>query len=566
MINYLEKYNNLPKDLRDKISAPHVMKAIHEVEEKYGVTLAALIMRVMVRDLELSKLKDYFVFEHGLEGKRAEELVKELRERVFSEIANYLDYISAQDMGLEAPAADGEMDAYAERFGLSQKTEEEKPAGEKTIGANFYFSIEDEDEVQKQAKDMSALDKREQIAAQTEAQIDRVIGEINVIFSSEDMLRRLRQIVKTYLRGVRDRIDTRHALERDAMSGGLSLDPEIADDIMQIVDKLRAEEAAHVGRPVPKRRLTLPEDMLKPANGAPVATGRDAAYDFAKLAAKPMPAPSGEDAMIHFDSPSTESLEIPPVASETQAEDQGIVVEQAQPSEEEKEAARQKAEEEAKKKLIEEKEKALVLDLKKAETLATAPKPPLVGPMPQPIVLEGAKTEKNVVSQDANNPGEGEKREAPPTEFNPGKMAKARNMVPHSDDFLRLNKQLSSSSGKVRMDDIKKGQKIGGPLEEIGSMNLADFRRISKSPKEAVTRISQLFSMLEEEGFNRKMAGQRAWRQNPVNKLYLAIGQESLIEKKDIQKIIEGRKAQGKEYLSKDEFDAIMELNKKIRY
>jgi hypothetical protein len=313
MINYLEKYNNLPKDLRDKISAPHVMKAIHEIEEKHTVNLAALIMRVMVRDIGVDELRNFFVFEQSMEATKADALVKELRERVFSEIANYLDYISTKKAEEEKVAAD-ELGNYAERFGLTPGKEEEAESESKPLGANFYFSIEDEDEVRKQAKDMGGLDRREQIAAQVEAQIDKIIGEINVIFSSEDMLRRLRQIIKTYLRGVRDKIDTKQALERDIMSGGLSLDEEIADDILSIVDKLNDEETKHPGRIVAPKKFILPEDMMKEAvSGVAGAKTpmRDAAYDFGKLSARKPAAPSAEDAMIKFDSgaPSNETSE-----------------------------------------------------------------------------------------------------------------------------------------------------------------------------------------------------------------------------------------------------------------
>jgi hypothetical protein len=216
--------------------------------------------------------------------------------------------------------------------------------------------------------------------------------------------------------------------------------------------------------------------------------------------------------------------------------------------------------------LIKEKEKALILDLSKqdkSQSPEIKSSASQVGQTPRPVAMPKAPDS----SLNVPTVGEKAKEEAPDAEFHPGKMAKARNMVPGSDDFLRLNKQLQGGAGKVRMVDIKQGQqRISGPLEEISSMTLSEFRRLSKSPKEAVAKIGNMFKLLEEEGFNKKMAGIKAWRQNTVNQLYLSIGQESLIEKKDIQKIIENRKANQKDYLSKDEFDAIMELNKKLRY
>ena len=116
------------------------------------------------------------------------------------------------------------------------------------------------------------------------------------------------------------------------------------------------------------------------------------------------------------------------------------------------------------------------------------------------------------------------------------------------------------------MEDIKKVTKLGGPLEEVGSMTLVDFRRISEDPEEGVAKIMEMFELLEEDGFSKRLAGVKSWRQSPINKLYLAIGQESIIKQQDIKKIVETRKKDKKEYLSQEEFDAIMELNKKLRY
>ena len=86
MINYLEKYNNLPTELKDKISAPHVMSAIHDMEEKYSVKLATVVMRVMVKDLDIERLNDYFVYENGIDAEQVKELLHELQDKVFSEI------------------------------------------------------------------------------------------------------------------------------------------------------------------------------------------------------------------------------------------------------------------------------------------------------------------------------------------------------------------------------------------------------------------------------------------------------------------------------------------------
>ena len=53
MITYLEKFNSLPKELRDKISSHEVMTIIGELERKYAISLASVVMRVMIKELNI---------------------------------------------------------------------------------------------------------------------------------------------------------------------------------------------------------------------------------------------------------------------------------------------------------------------------------------------------------------------------------------------------------------------------------------------------------------------------------------------------------------------------------
>jgi 2-oxo-4-hydroxy-4-carboxy--5-ureidoimidazoline (OHCU) decarboxylase len=48
--------------------------------------------------------------------------------------------------------------------------------------------------------------------------------------------------------------------------------------------------------------------------------------------------------------------------------------------------------------------------------------------------------------------------------------------------------------------------------------------------------------------------------------LYLNLGQDSIVLKKPVSVVVEERKSAGLEYLTNDEFNAIMALNKELRY
>ncbi len=565
MINYLEKYNNLPKDLRDKISAPHVMEAIRDMEKKYSVNLAGVVMRIVVKELKVNELLNFFVYNIGISAEKAEGVIEELKEKVFSEVSNYLDYINKEEEE-ELEKKDDLSDVPE----LSVKTKTDGIKIEQNSQkADFYFSIEDEDEVRKQSRDFSDLDKREQVAKQVEDKIADIMGKINVIFSSEEMSGRLKMVLKTYLRGVRDQVDTKLALERVVGKGGLGLDEEISDDILKIVNVINEDEKAHPGRVIKPKSFSLTEDkqVAETKDFMGSSLGGDADYDFSKL---------GDDVKkekedsLKLDNKSLVQIDVDNkvednVKTENKEEDKIIKPEtenkeEAKVSEpkienkkEEKEEKKENKKEESVKDIeienkteqVKEKEKELVLDLSKAME-----------------VIE--KKEKDIKS-DKHIDNEETDREV--KDFSPGMIAKARNKQPAKIDTQKVSlKQFGDMAGKVKMEDIKKVSKLGGTLEEVGSMSLVDFRRISKDTKITIAKIMGMFKLLEEDSFSKRLAGIKAWRKSPVNRLYLSLGQESIVKQKDIKEVIEIRKKDKKEYLSQEEFDAIMELNTKLRY
>jgi len=543
MINYLEKYNNLPKDLRDKISAPHVMEAIHTMEKDYSINLAGVVMRVVVKDLRIDELPNFFVYTVGINSDKADKLIKELKKSVFSEISNYLDYINKEDQ------SDSKKDD-ADKKKIRINSDEIK-IGKNNTSADFYFSIEDEDEVRRQAQDFSSLDKREQVAMQVETKIANVMGKINVIFSSEDMSHRLQGVLKTYLRGVRDRVDTKLALERKVENGGLGLDDEISDDILRIVDVINKDEAEHPGRVIKPKEFPLPEDKQVGNNdgskNSSLKGGLD--YDFGKLAKEAKPEAEEPEPEIRTDDSSDDNEK----EKENKEKDEG----------EEKidfgESENKEGDEDSKKQAD---KQDFVLDLSSDLKKDTED----VDDNDNDKSLDN----KELAKKDPEPNEENDKKEELTDDtnaFSSGMIAKARNRQSASKEIKEISaKQFGDMAGKVKMEDITKVSKLGGPIEELGSMTLLDFRRINKEPDKASIKIIEMLELLEEDSFSKRMTGIKAWRKSPLNKLYLAIGQESIIKQKNIKQITEIRKKDKKDYLSQEEFNAIMELNTKLRY
>jgi len=130
----------------------------------------------------------------------------------------------------------------------------------------------------------------------------------------------------------------------------------------------------------------------------------------------------------------------------------------------------------------------------------------------------------------------------------------------------RFEAENLSQSTKARIEDVKFVPKVMGPIDEIKYLDLTAFRRLGGDPFKTAEKIKSKLALLEEESYGKRLEGIKAWRLSPIFKLYLALGGLSISANKPIDVIIEERKLAGGEYLTADEFRAIMDLNKNLRF
>lgn len=107
---------------------------------------------------------------------------------------------------------------------------------------------------------------------------------------------------------------------------------------------------------------------------------------------------------------------------------------------------------------------------------------------------------------------------------------------------------------------------VMGPVDEIRSINLADFRKLAENPAEAADKILQKISLLEDESLLKKAQGVTAWHDSEIYKVYLQIGAASMSEKKPIEQVIRELREKGKLYLAPEEFNVVADLNRKLSY
>jgi len=454
MFDYLQQFNNLPQNLRDQVSSPSAMARISELEAKYKVDLAIVVMKLMVKSLSFANLPSYLNGELLLSPETANQLVRDLKEKIFAPLSDY--------------------------FGLSSE--------------------------------MRALD--------IEKDIEVIIKEAGLVLPSALAVSRFKNIIAIYVRGVRSKIDTRNTLAKDVKIGGLNLSPEEIDRVLKICDTRVAKTSASASTaPAPATRLDKIIETVDKA-GAPAAE-----YNLKQALAKgEVKSPSGIklDTKHELEKPDAQ-LDLPKPADKL-------------------DLPKPKPELELKPK-PELKEPARVEEKPKAEIKPAAPKAAPIISAPAPKVAPAAPKAASPAPK-------------PAPKSAPVSMAAARN--------LANQKVPAPAAAKPQMHDIKPMPKVMGPIEELQFLDVVNFRHLGTTPADMTAKIFMKIKLLEKDGYDKMVAGVRAWRQSPVNRLYLRLGQEAIAKGQSMKGVSEARKNSSQEYLSMEEIEAIVSLNGKL--
>lgn len=532
MLSYLEKFNNLPADIRSGVSEPAVMQAISELEKKYEVNLASTIMKVMIKEIPILDLSKFFVFEHAMEKRQAEALVDELKNKVFFGVKDYLGIIT---------------EVEEEAMSEIKEQEEANDAPLPVQSSGFFFSSEDEEEVKELAQKLKTFKPKKPAPPPVdfEAVINKTKNDTSLSYSSDELNKRFEQILLTYLKGIRNKIDAKAALSKGIDSGGLGMKEIFADNVIALLDKNKEafKSSALADRPeksFKKERLEKPavEKPGKPGLDIGLGQARDVDYDFKALANKNKEA--GKD----------DSQSESPALKDVPDRDSSP-----------REAA---------------KESSISFKLDDIKNIPKDRKgPPSAKPELEEIVpppgtknIESAskapdalaEVKPKAVKVDVDH---GQKVPAD-VQSASGARQKEKSREPAKEKPSILHRQ--AKQGKVKMDDVKFVPKLTGPVDELQEMNLLNFRRLAADPEVAANKIKEKLDFLEDEGYSQRLKGIEAWRLSPLNKMYLSVGNESISNNKPIDEILEEKKAGPQDFITQNEFDAIMQLNKDLRF
>lgn len=389
----------------------------------------------------------------------------------------------------------------------------------------------------------------------TEEKIDQLLKNNAVSFSSQELINRFRLISKTYLHGVRSKIDTRLVMQKSIDAGGLGLSTEKTDQLLNLLDG----QAPTIDS---SKKSSALDNLIKTHTIQPEYSLANSIEERKKkmLATKNLPV---EEVLTSL------PLEKAPVKILPKPD----VVPSNLPV-----AEVEKKEEIKKEKIAEPDEVAAFLKKisQNQDQEAEKPKPVSVPSAPAPAVVkkvsEGEFEIKIQPSSKEIKPETKTPLVEKPKPVDQGvtfKPIPTANLVtppmPINSYGLKVAPVTASSEqGRVRMDDVRTAPRVMGPIEELRFLDLANFRRLGASPAEATAKIFSKIKLLEKSGYDRMTAGIAAWRQSEVNRLYLIMCRESAFKAKPILEIMEHLKASGKNYLTVEEIDAIMLLNAKL--
>ena len=114
--------------------------------------------------------------------------------------------------------------------------------------------------------------------------------------------------------------------------------------------------------------------------------------------------------------------------------------------------------------------------------------------------------------------------------------------------------------------DIQPVKRLMSPIDELGTMSPAEFRRLSTVPADAIQKIEDILSTLEQQAYEERVKGITAWRKSPMNQLYVAMTTAALMQGVAVAEIAAKRRAAGEESLSPAEIRAVSQLNEKLRF
>lgn len=535
MLEYLQQYNNLPQSLRDALAAPGIIAAIHNLETKYKISLALVVIKAAIGELTPANLAAGLVTDCKLAESDAARLASDLKQSIFfvlpafkaSPIVKLSNESKVESQKVESLEMKSRLDVVSTGTSATLST-----------GA-------------------STVDER----------VTDLIKKAKIDLASQSLIDRLRQILRTYLLGVRDRIAAMDALTKPIELGGLAFSKVLAEDLLRIAD---GKTAAAISQNV-NTRPSLPVSLD--------ATSRELGYDLmTALAAKgqakaPINPLSTQSRLVQQQQTNPNAVikktvlptNLPWQADGTRSIDSGVVKASPIVKLEVKKSAPEAHQPGAEKVSVLSRAEAESLVKATSAVLSTSPAvvekkveiapalnaKPAITDVAKTIPLPAIATEVTVI-KDVPAIVTKEALKPTSTKLSTGVVKVAPE---------RYNK---TESGEIKMDDVHFTPRVFTPIDELKYMTLKNFRNLNADPVAATEIVKHKLEALAKDDFSWRLEGISAWKQCPVNKMYVDIYHTAMSEGKQIGQVIEAKQKASPEALTSAEFEAIFSFNQEI--
>lgn len=125
----------------------------------------------------------------------------------------------------------------------------------------------------------------------------------------------------------------------------------------------------------------------------------------------------------------------------------------------------------------------------------------------------------------------------------------------------------AARGAKPKVDGVAyAAPQLVGLVGELSLMSVAEFRRLSKNPQDAVRKITEKIETLGQESFEKRIEGVQALRNSPLQTAYLSLVGEGFRSGKPMTALAEEKRKAGQDTLSSDEIGAIVQLNSALHF
>lgn len=538
MFDYLEKFNNLSDDIRVAVDSDEAVKVIEEIEKEYNVELASIVMRVVVKEISIDSLPLIFFTELSLSQEKSEKLAEDLKSRVLFRIANYLGFEPNNNV------VDSHLHRSNKNKGGNDKSKSANDKGEdgkrknedrgdKTKGVdNKDRNDKGEGEDDKHEDWIDEDDERDY---QTQEEYDEDLGQNSIdgvdSLGDEPYIEG-QETLNTYLKD--DRVD-KVKYQANKIIEILNLKFGEDDKDAQFLDLLTKylrglKDKIEIRRSFSKSKemggFSLTDQMISNVFMIAVSLQEEELEEAKKSSSVDRSILDKINRLGYGSFYDKNDLKM------IKAPDTKNVLPPLRPA------------------VISDKKELVTTDDSKSRQIS-----PFISSSSQ--LNSGDKEGGNLES----------KISAPVKAVGAAESFAIKKVVDSAkktEDKITIN-DIDSSTGKIKMSDVRK-MKIMGPIDEIRYLDLLNFRRLAKNPEEALVKIGEKIKMLESLDYGKMLEGIKAWRQSSIHKLYLKIFLSAGERGLGIEQIISELKSYGKDYLSKEELDAIIEFNKTLRF